>query len=392
MTERLIIRNFAGLEEVDIELGRVNIFIGPQASGKSVCAKCLYLFKAFLPDLLESAISSDTKRDFDNSFVNEFKEYFPGVWRNDKTLFLRYEIADTFIQIISTNGKLRLTYSELFVEVAKTLRKESQGAYKSGYRSTSFLWESGLIVEANDILRDEVGPAMDATQSFILAGRSFFSALKGAMLTFLAQAPVVDPFLRKFLGLYELTRHYFLNNDITHNKELYALAQHVIKGKVEIKGDEEFIVSSDGRRVSLAHASSGQQEAFALLLILLKIGLEEQGHLTGDDQERHTVYIEEPEAHLFPESQRVTSQFMAAVLNIRPLSLQLVITTHSPYLLASFNNLIYAHQLAETLRDQPAKLKALYKVVPKNQQLALADVRVYGFENGKVKPLIDAET
>ncbi len=83
---------------------------------------------------------------------------------------------------------------------------------------------------------------------------------------------------------------------------------------------------------------------------------------------------------------------MAAVLNIRPLSLQLVITTHSPYLLASFNNLIYAHQLAETLRDQPAKLKALYKVVPKNQQLALADVRVYGFENGKVKALIDEET
>ena len=83
---------------------------------------------------------------------------------------------------------------------------------------------------------------------------------------------------------------------------------------------------------------------------------------------------------------------MAEIYNRSSYSLQYVITTHSPYLLASFNNLIYAHQLAEKLHDQPAKLKALYKVVPKNQQLALADVRVYGFENGTAKPLIDTET
>ena len=109
------------------------------------------------------------------------------------------------------------------------------------------------------------------------------------------------------------------------------------------------------------------------------------------DQGPHTVYVEEPEAHLFPESQRAMAQLMTSVYQESVFSLQYVITTHSPYLLASFNNLVYAHQLAETLRDQPATLKALYKIVPKNQQLALADVRVYGFENGRVKSLIDEE-
>ena len=330
----------------------------------------------------------DDKRAFDNHFANSFKEYFPGIWRSDKSLLLRYEINDSFIQLENKQGKLKLTYSEIFREVAKINRQEAIGSSGKGYRGTSYLWESGRLVEANDALRDEIGEAMYADQSFILAGRSFFSALKGATLTFFAQAPVIDPFLRDFLSLYELTRRYFLNNNIFQDKELSDLVKHIIKGRIEIKGDEEFIISADGRRISLINASSGQQEAFALLLILLRIAFQEES-LSAD---LHTVYIEEPEAHLFPESQRVISQLLAGILNAQPSYLQLVITTHSPYLLASFNNLIYAHQLAEKLHDQPAKLKALYKVVPKNQQLALADVRVYGFENGRVKSLIDEES
>ena len=86
------------------------------------------------------------------------------------------------------------------------------------------------------------------------------------------------------------------------------------------------------------------------------------------------------------------AQLMASVYHESIFSLQYVITTHSPYLLASFNNLVYAQQLAETLRDQPDKLKALYQVVPENQQLALANMRVYGFENDTAHSLIDEES
>ncbi|RTQ50157.1 hypothetical protein EJV47_11010 [Hymenobacter gummosus] len=397
MTERLIIRNFAGLEEVDIKLARINIFIGPQASGKSVCAKCLYWFKSFLPTMLNAAQSGDDKRQIDAAYISRFKEYFPGLWKTDKTLFLRYEFSDylpayNFIQLENINGKLKLTYSDLFRDAAKVYRQEVAAAHRAGYRSNAYMWESNRIVEINDMLRYEVGDAFNATQLFILAGRSFFSALKGATLSFLAQAPVVDPFLREFLTLYELSRRRFLNNDLVRHKDFSSLAAHILRGRIEIKGEEEFIVNDDGRRVSLAQASSGQQESFALLLILLNNGLEDIPHFSGEAHSLRTVYIEEPETHLFPESQRAMAQLMATVYHESVYTLQYVITTHSPYLLTSFNNLVYAHQLAETLRDQPAKLKALYKVVPKNQQLALADMRVYGFENGRVKSLIDEES
>lgn len=71
--------------------------------------------------------------------------------------------------------------------------------------------------------------------------------------------------------------------------------------------------------------------------------------------------------------------------------MQTIVTTHSPYFLSSFNNLIYAHQLAERLQDQPKELKKLYKIVPKSQQIPLSDFRVYGLENGKAVSLIDHE-
>ncbi|MEB3887396.1 AAA family ATPase [Lyngbya sp. CCY1209] len=44
-TEKLIIKNFAGLNHIDIEIKKINILMGPQASGKSMIAKILFYCK-----------------------------------------------------------------------------------------------------------------------------------------------------------------------------------------------------------------------------------------------------------------------------------------------------------------------------------------------------------
>ncbi|MEK0188739.1 hypothetical protein [Microcoleus anatoxicus] len=41
MAEKLTVKNFAGITDLELEIKRINILIGPQASGKSVCAKLL---------------------------------------------------------------------------------------------------------------------------------------------------------------------------------------------------------------------------------------------------------------------------------------------------------------------------------------------------------------
>jgi predicted ATPase len=48
MTERLIVKNFLCLKDIDIEVKDFLILIGSQAVGKSLCAKLLYFFRTIL--------------------------------------------------------------------------------------------------------------------------------------------------------------------------------------------------------------------------------------------------------------------------------------------------------------------------------------------------------
>jgi hypothetical protein len=59
------------------------------------------------------------------------------------------------------------------------------------------------------------------------------------------------------------------------------------------------------------------------------------------------VYLEEPEAHVFPKTQYDLVKLFAWLANDPILSFAWTITTHSPYTLSSFNNLIYAGQLGK---------------------------------------------
>jgi len=52
--ETLTVKNFGPIREAHLELGKVTVLIGPQASGKSVLVKVLAILRAsdFLQDLL----------------------------------------------------------------------------------------------------------------------------------------------------------------------------------------------------------------------------------------------------------------------------------------------------------------------------------------------------
>ncbi len=95
------------------------------------------------------------------------------------------------------------------------------------------------------------------------------------------------------------------------------------------------------------------------------------------------IVIEEPEAHLFPEAQREIAHLIALVSNLN--QSQVVITTHSPYILASFNNLILANKFGESHPESVSK-----KI---DQRLWLSQDKVYAalVKQGNVKPIIDKE-
>src|SRR5690606_22710135 len=78
--------------------------------------------------------------------------------------------------------------------------------------------------------------------------------------------------------------------------EIHKAVEAIISGDYELKDEQDWILSK-GRRINLANASSGQQEALPMLLTLCVWPLlraRENGSM---------YFIEEPEAHLFPTSQ-----------------------------------------------------------------------------------------
>ena len=103
-----------------------------------------------------------------------------------------------------------------------------------------------------------------------------------------------------------------------------------------------------------------------------------------------SIYIEEPEAHIFPTAQKNIVELISTVYNARKNSLQFFITTHSPYILTAFNNLLQAGILATDATED--KIEKISRYVPKTRFLNPQEVTVYSLENGSCQSIIDSET
>ena len=92
--------------------------------------------------------------------------------------------------------------------------------------------------------------------------------------------------------------------------------------------------------------------------------------------------IEEPEAHLFPEAQKEISNLIALMSNVE--NSQVIITTHSPYILASLNNLILANKVGSENINVEKRI---------NKNLWINRDKVYAalVTKGQVKDIIDNE-
>lgn len=97
-------------------------------------------------------------------------------------------------------------------------------------------------------------------------------------------------------------------------------------------GMDAVIATTPEGKFSMARASSMLSELAPLLLVLKSPGLFVD-HLT----------IDEPEAHLHPEMQIKVASFLAELVNE---GMGIVLTTHSDFFVAQFNNMIRAYELS----------------------------------------------
>jgi predicted ATPase len=399
MAEKLTVKNFAGITDLEIEVKRINILIGPQASGKSVCAKLLFYFKNFVWEILAAVDNEQTKRTLDSNYSKKFEEYFPLDSWGKQDFHIRYEIANVFIEVSrkqDRKGKIYLSYSDLFKQeftdlqnLLKKARQPNSEKNADYYNFESFYLNRKMVIDhLVDFLGKSIGREVAFNQLFIPTGRSFFSNLQSNIFSFLSSNNVLDPFIREFGSIYEsikTTRGYRNRLDEKDiQEEIDTLIENSLCGKHVHEKGKDFLDVADGRRISIANSSSGQQETLPLTIMLAVLPF-----LTSSGTGQ-TVYIEEPEAHLFPSAQRNIVELIATVFNCRKEQLQFFITTHSPYVLTALNNLLQAGLLyQESSEDMQRQLE---KIVPRYKSLDVSDLSAYVLMDGKCSSIVCPET
>ncbi|MEZ4722083.1 MAG: AAA family ATPase [Flavobacteriales bacterium] len=379
--ERLIIENFGGIANLELEISSVNILIGPQASGKSVSAKLLFFFKTFFNEIFKAIDAGDTKRDLDRKAIDRFVNYFPrDSWpKNDFTL--QYIIGNDWLSISKkSKSPLRFDYSSGI----KTLTTKCRSIYRSEQNKIlkdpqkHFRAINNARNKYSNLLHDHFHKYAAYTQFFIPAGRSFYANVQSGIFTFLSENKSLDPFLIDFGSFYESFKKFAWRElkDNPTEADVIAFDQlinEILNGEYIREKEKDYLLHSDKRRVNLSNASSGQQETLPLLIILKTL------HSIKTTSPGSTLYIEEPEAHLFPTAQKRIVQLLARLVNQEDGDFQLIITTHSPYILAAFNNLIEAGKLKSVNTVNKSKL---FSIVPAEETLDPGNIRAYSLNNG----------
>lgn len=407
MSEKLIIENFAGISYLEIEVKPITILIGEQTTGKSVVAKLIYYFKEFIPNFFESVANEQTKKQFEKDFLEKFQSYFPFTYPTEKDFSLRYQLTPKFvIELIysSTNQPPKLNYPDYLSKQRKKIKdnikkiteeprkffvKEASPQIIRDYVYFNYLKEIEEFTECKNL---------NFRQLFIPASRSFFTMLEKNIFGFLLNNIVLDPFLKHFGSNYQIAKGRYReaeamllmkNEKHDQQKELFnkinQLFEAILKGSIITENQIDYILHKDNRKVEMSYASSGQQEIYPLSYILKAIPLSIFREPSG-----YFVYVEEPEAHIFPTAQKQMVELITTLYNIAlPKPVHFVITTHSPYILTSFNNLIEAHTVSQKLPEN--EHNQLEKIVPKEQWLDFDHVQAYALSGGTGQSIMDAE-
>ena len=127
---------------------------------------------------------------------------------------------------------------------------------------------------------------------------------------------------------------------------------------VENSLDGTFLIHN-GRKTSIDKCSSGQREIFYLLnfIVLMQTSTFSYGNMA-------ILFIEEPEAHLFPNEQKMILELLGEVFNLLNgdgVEWRFFFTTHSPYILNVANNMLFKGQLLNKNRNDSEKTDLINK-------------------------------
>ncbi|MBD2354940.1 AAA family ATPase [Tolypothrix sp. FACHB-123] len=134
--EKLLVKNFLNLNEIELNLSKINIIIGSQANGKSIIAKLIYFFKDFFIKYRSSIANKQKKADFDKSIIVNFKTIFPDYSWSNQVFEIEYKFNSYSVflynqELENSKYKLSLEYSEYLVKMRRKITAEYENKTKN---------------------------------------------------------------------------------------------------------------------------------------------------------------------------------------------------------------------------------------------------------------------
>jgi predicted ATPase len=389
--QRIEIRNFGPIKNVAFDIKDYTVFIGAQASGKSTIARAVYFFQS-LDEELRSAMSSSMpdchKEEVIKTFKKNIAKKAETIWNssfwNSKTT-LRFHYKDDLEITVSTANDgdylvvLSSGWNELFRTVETMLYQiQKERGEKSMLPNDRFLFTHTAA---------QLFPFPHNGLTFIPAGRVLFSSIEESLIP--REQKLADVLVAKFFDLCEFIKRKYTRQPIrkprlTKKKcsmaihKILSLSKTILCGTVEFKDNKCFLSLPDQKTwIQIADTSSGQQEAVWILLYVM--------YLCDLGGSRMFTVIEEPEAHLFPESQRNMMYVLTLLANQN--KNQLMLTTHSPYILTPLNNLLLAHHIGKK-----KWWKVVEKIVDPDLWIDPDRFECYYVGKGTIRSVMDRKT
>ena len=398
--QKLVINKLGPIDRCELECTKFMTLTGLQASGKSTIAKAIYYFRTIKEDLVELAktqalySNAEDKRNLRKGIENHLREKFlrtfGSSWGMSNEMYMKYHFSETcFVSISLKENKKYNSPNYIWVEISEDLKE-----FLKEMNNFLCVTPLGIEKEGLETFKQELYKIFqdECSVVYIPAGRSMITLLSQQFAYIYAtmddmQKRSLDSCTKDYLerilrlkpefseGLEGLAAYYLTKKQLPQKTVVLALnlIKNILRGTYRYTNGEEQIVIEDGKYIKINFSSSGQQESVWILNLLFYYLLQEKQML---------FIIEEPESNLFPESQKYITEMIALVSNCGH---SIVLTTHSPYVLGTLNNLLYAHTIDEKY------WKEADSVIPR--QLWLDDKKFDSWfvKNARIENCMDSE-
>ncbi|MEY3442278.1 MAG: hypothetical protein RLZZ519_559 [Bacteroidota bacterium] len=398
--EKITIKGFGPIKDAEIQVKKLLVLIGEQASGKSTIAKLIYFFKSLPDELYKAFVSSDEEQTTLSSvFEQNCRKLFESRFSqnlNSNPFSIEYSFRGDRTNSLSITWSpskgLSLTFSSDLVSkmAAQSRNFEQSKAQIKAYQkvikeAASYDIATQAFLSAESFtLRKNIGELfaqLNTDKFFFIAGRESVETfpeiferhtqrVQSERIGLADPTPssfdveLLNELLQRIRNLkVEASRNHqtfkeLLNNSLetrsrdVEASEILERINGILRADYQLDEERETLVSASGEKVLLNFGSSGQKESIRIILDLLRV--------FRNDHESSLRVIEEPEAHLFPIAQKKLIELLVLIANDK-IENQVIVTTHSPYVLSTFNNLLFATRVVE---KNPAAEQEVSEVAP----------------------------